>query len=402
MKQNYSLSYARIAAGIIALAAVPAFVFAQQIIGLEADLTGGNYHVGTDATNGVVTITVSASDINVTLNPGQFIRLNSTGRKEVTLSSSSGLTVSSECTAAEYIFRAEVSSGGSQTTFTITPNSTTCSTGGSSGTTSTASGGGGGGGGGGSGSISLPSSSTVLTPTVTPAPTPATPIPTPSAPVVSASFGSDLGLGSRGGDVTRLQQLLASDSSIYPEGTITGYYGNLTVKAVRAFQAKYGISQVGRVGPATRAKLSEVFGAGQPPAAVSTPSAPVAVGLTRELNPGARNNDVKALQEFLAKDKDIYPEGLATGYYGPATTNAVKRFQAKYGISTVGRVGPATLKKLQELMGAASVPAPTSALTPTPALAPTPTPTPAPASVPGLTPDPETTGGFQYRTESRP
>ncbi|MDP3999506.1 MAG: peptidoglycan-binding domain-containing protein, partial [bacterium] len=46
-----------------------------------------------------------------------------------------------------------------------------------------------------------------------------------------------------------------------------------TERAVRAFQTKYGVSPVGRVGPATRAKLQEVFGGTTPvtPAAVSAP-----------------------------------------------------------------------------------------------------------------------------------
>ena len=212
--------------------------------------------------------------------------------------------------------------------------------------------------------------------------TPAAAIAQPSAiaQAVSPVFNSDLALGSRGDDVTRLQQLLARDTEIYPEGIVSGYFGNLTVQAVRRFQAKYGISQVGRVGPQTRAKLAEIFGAGETPSAIPTPATPAATGLTRELDSGARGDDVTVLQEFLAKDKDIYPDGSVTGYYGALTTAAVKRFQAKYGISQVGRVGPATLKKLQELMSGV-----------TPAVAPTPTPAPAPAApTPAPAPAPTT------------
>lgn len=391
MNQNFRKFVTRLAVAT-ALLSAPALVFAGQIVGFDAALTGGTYHVGTDSVNGVTSITVSSDDIQVTLDPGQFIRLDTADRKEVTLSDISGLTISVECTSVDYNTRIDVPSGGSQRTFTITPSSTTCTTGGSGGSAST-----GGGGGGGGGPIILPPA---LAPTPAPTPAPA-PAPAPVAPAVSAIFGIDLAFGSRGGDVTRLQQLLATDSSVYPEGSVTGYFGNLTVKAVRAFQAKYGLSQVGRVGPATRAKLAEVFGAGQTPSAVPTPATPVAAGLTRELNPGARNGDVKTLQEFLAKDKDIYPEGLATGFYGPATTRAVKRFQKKYGISQVGRVGPATLKKLQELMGTASASAPAPAPTPAPAATPapalTPAPAPAPAPTTGLTPDPETQQPFCYR-----
>ncbi len=68
-----------------------------------------------------------------------------------------------------------------------------------------------------------------------------------------------------------------------------------------------------------------------------------------ELEYGMRNDQVKALQRFLAQYPEIYPEGLVTGYFGPLTKLAVKRFQAKYGIRQVGRVGPKTLAKINEL-----------------------------------------------------
>jgi len=58
--------------------------------------------------------------------------------------------------------------------------------------------------------------------------------------------------GMSGDDITLLQELLASDPSIYPEGLVTGYFGPLTAKAVRAYQRKHGLEQVGEVGPKTR------------------------------------------------------------------------------------------------------------------------------------------------------
>jgi len=63
---------------------------------------------------------------------------------------------------------------------------------------------------------------------------------------------------------------------------------------------------------------------------------------SRSLQKGVRGNDVSELQRLLAEDTDIYPEGLVTGYFGSLTENAVKRFQKKYGIETVGIVGPKT------------------------------------------------------------
>jgi peptidoglycan hydrolase-like protein with peptidoglycan-binding domain len=77
------------------------------------------------------------------------------------------------------------------------------------------------------------------------------------------------------------------------------------------------------------------------------------------MGPGDSNSQVSALQTFLAADSSIYPEGLVTGYYGSLTVAAVERYQCKNGIvcqgspSTTGygRVGPATLAKIQLQLG---------------------------------------------------
>lgn len=72
--------------------------------------------------------------------------------------------------------------------------------------------------------------------------------------------------------------------------------------------------------------------------------------LLGQLREGMTGDDVKLLQEILATDPDIYPEGLITGYYGNLTKNAVKRFQKLAGLEQVGNVGPQTLSKLNELL----------------------------------------------------
>ena len=46
---------------------------------------------------------------------------------------------------------------------------------------------------------------------------------------------------------------------------------------------------------------------------------------------GMKNDEVRCLQEFLKQEgRDIYPEGLVTGYFGYLTQAAVIRFQEKY------------------------------------------------------------------------
>lgn len=49
-----------------------------------------------------------------------------------------------------------------------------------------------------------------------------------------------------------------------------------------------------------------------------------------DLKFGSRGPEVKELQKCLAKDKEIYPEGIISGYFGKATKEAVIRFQEKY------------------------------------------------------------------------
>jgi len=62
-----------------------------------------------------------------------------------------------------------------------------------------------------------------------------------------------------------------------------------------------------------------------------------------DLSYGMKSNEVKCLQQFLANlGSNIYPEKLITGYYGPLTMAAVKRYQAFKGIITTGYFGPLT------------------------------------------------------------
>ncbi len=96
-----------------------------------------------------------------------------------------------------------------------------------------------------------------------------------SAGFVSQAFAytpitSTLDFGSTGGNVMNLQAFFKDNSSIYPEGLITGYFGGLTRAAVQRFQASYGIvssgsaatTGYGRVGPTTLAKINSLIATG--------------------------------------------------------------------------------------------------------------------------------------------
>ncbi|MBI4093669.1 peptidoglycan-binding protein [Candidatus Kaiserbacteria bacterium] len=79
-------------------------------------------------------------------------------------------------------------------------------------------------------------------------------------------------------------------------------------------------------------------------------SVKVELKFSRVLAKGASGDDVKQLQEFLSTFPDVYPDGLVTGYFGPLTEAAVKKFQEQNGIESVGIVGPKTQAKLNELV----------------------------------------------------
>ncbi len=56
-----------------------------------------------------------------------------------------------------------------------------------------------------------------------------------------------LGPGATGDHVKRLQEFLARDQTVYPERLVTGYYGNLTIAAVRRWQKRFSIMSSGSV-----------------------------------------------------------------------------------------------------------------------------------------------------------
>lgn len=76
----------------------------------------------------------------------------------------------------------------------------------------------------------------------------------------------------------------------------------------------------------------------------------ITVKLLRQLKEGMTGDDVKTLQEILATDPDIYPEGKITGFFGALTSRAVKKFQEKFCLDKAGNVGPKTLSKINELL----------------------------------------------------
>ncbi len=69
------------------------------------------------------------------------------------------------------------------------------------------------------------------------------------------------------------------------------------------------------------------------------------------LSIGMQSYEVLQLQQFLALDSSVYPEGLVTGYFGPLTQAAVARYQAKNHLPATGYVGVLTIASLNYARG---------------------------------------------------
>ena len=311
------------------------------------------------STASVASIVVTANNFQVALQPGSSITITSNSATDLNYSTG-GASVEATVTCSSSSSSLALSSPVLATTVTVTLGGTCTPASSSSNPV----------GGGiissGGGGLSIPP----VAPT--PAKIQATIPPMASGPAISAVFTKTLSFGSRGSDVTRLQTLLSGDSSIYPEGTVSSYFGPATKRAVGRFQEKYGIAKPGEsgygtVGPKTGAKLAETFGgisgtAGEENAPAKELPLPVGI-FTKPLRLGVINPEVKLLQVTLNLDSatrliesGVGSHGNESYYFGALTEKAVQRFQEKYGIakpgeSGYGTVGPKTRAQLNKIIG---------------------------------------------------
>lgn len=190
-----------------------------------------------------------------------------------------------------------------------------------------------------------------------------TPYNTP--PVASTLPIGDLGLGSRGSDVIRLQQYLIT-KNIGPNAHLltlagsTGNFGPITQSALAEYQTSVGISPSdGYYGPTTK-----VIVEANPSTTTSNTNATTTASttintsiFTHNLYTGINDEDVRVLQKFLnsqgylVSSSDAGSLGNETTYFGSATKSAVIRFQNAHNIlPAVGYVGPITRNLLASLI----------------------------------------------------
>lgn len=138
-------------------------------------------------------------------------------------------------------------------------------------------------------------------------------------------------LGDRGNSVTLLQQALMNQG-IALRGGADGFFGPVTLAAVKTFQSQRGLEATGDVN-VTTAHLLGLSGA---------PALP---------ERGQRGDLVKTLQQALT-DAAISVRGGVDGIFGPATAAAVQAFQSSRGLPATGVVDLATAIALGIVPGA--------------------------------------------------
>lgn len=183
--------------------------------------------------------------------------------------------------------------------------------------------------------------------------------------------------GVKNDSVIILQKVLTAQGLLSADNQ-TGYYGVLTERAVQEFQKKYGIVSTGNavttgfgvVGPKTLVAINSIL-ASTPIGTLSgtnsmtqntavqtqTTNSAGAKRITIRLELKSKGDQVLWLQEVLIA-QGLLSADSATGYFGPLTLEALKKFQTMYNIVSsgtpastgYGAVGPLTRNLVNSLI----------------------------------------------------
>jgi len=140
---------------------------------------------------------------------------------------------------------------------------------------------------------------------------------TSSTSFVNSGLVTLVRLGDRGNSVTIVQQALMNQG-IALRGGADGYFGPVTLAAVKTFQGQKGLEASGDVNSVT----AHLLGLGGSPALPER---------------GQQGDLVKTLQQALI-NASISVRGGADGVFGPATAAAVQAFQSGRGLPATGVV----------------------------------------------------------------
>ena len=170
------------------------------------------------------------------------------------------------------------------------------------------------------------------------------------AACASTALAATLRKGSRGSEVTRLQQALQALG--FYAMKVDGVYGKGTVTAVKAFQQSTGLKADGIAGPQTQGKLyADSASVPQETAPAAAASVPNAQASPDKLKIGDSGEAVVQLQTKLWYLG--YYTAARSGIFDAATRTAVQSFQQAKRLSRDGVAGKKTLAALDSAWSAA-------------------------------------------------
>lgn len=159
----------------------------------------------------------------------------------------------------------------------------------------------------------------------------------------------------------------------------TGYFGPVTLEAIRQYQAAHGIPTTGVVGPLTWASLSADRKAARQKAKDAKQANKSRAHKKRKTKRAKRSvksdamtamtlrvGDRGAAVLFLQEELGVQPQ---TGYFGPITESFVKALQSAAKLPVTGVVDAKTWRKVGKVNFPAPAPAPATSQLPTPATA---------------------------------
>ena len=133
---------------------------------------------------------------------------------------------------------------------------------------------------------------------------------------------------------------------------VTGYFGAITVSAVKKFQKNNQISETGTVAELTLKALNSASAkVNKVEEKPETSKAEDVVAKPGTLRYGDKGSQVKTLQNNLKKLG--YFKGDATGEFGNVTKQAVIKFQKAYSLTADGIAGSKTLTKIKAALSGA-------------------------------------------------
>lgn len=154
--------------------------------------------------------------------------------------------------------------------------------------------------------------------------------------------------GQQSEDVRHLQTLL-KEKGYFTYQTATGYYGDVTVRAVRQFQGDHSLSVDGIAGPQTIGALLK----DRPSEQVRSSQSTSGGSSGTLIRTGMKGESVSNLQRQL-RDLGFF-NSTVDGHFGRVTQAAVQDFQRSHGLGVDGIVGPQTQRQLQVVQGSESV-----------------------------------------------